>query len=246
MPKDEERIFMFLDLKASTTIAEKIGHRRYFDFMSDFITDATTPILNNHGEIYQYVGDEIVISWRMDKGEFDPHCIQCFFDIKNQIDQLSAKYLAKFDVVPEFKAGLHYGNVTVGEVGVIKKELIFSGDAVNTTAHIRTKCNEYGAELLISTNLAEKLNTEAYEIKQLGDIRLKGKQTLVELNSVHLTVSSNPIESLQGRINVGTVASFSNSKEKSFRNIFNKVSSPHESNCMYKIWTTLRSSAAGS
>ncbi|MGR3301112.1 MAG: hypothetical protein ACUZ8I_01275 [Candidatus Scalindua sp.] len=52
---------MFLDLKSSTTIAEEIGHRRYFEFISDFIADVTTPILNNHGEIYQYVGDEIVI-----------------------------------------------------------------------------------------------------------------------------------------------------------------------------------------
>jgi len=60
-PKDEKRIFMFLDLKSSTTIAEEIGHRRYFEFISDFIADVTTPILNNHGEIYQYVGDEIVI-----------------------------------------------------------------------------------------------------------------------------------------------------------------------------------------
>ena len=203
-PRDEERIFMFLDLKASTAIAEEIGHRLYFEFMSDFIADATTPILDNHGEIYQYVGDEIVISWRMDKGQFDPHCIQCFFDIKNQIDQLSAKYQAKFDVVPAFKAGLHYGNVTVGEVGVIKKDLIFSGDAVNTTAHIRTKCNEYDAELLISSVLAEKLNTDEYDVKRIGDIQLKGKQALVELNSVHLTVSSP-------RITSGAVNSFFNS-----------------------------------
>jgi len=184
---------MFLDLKSSTTIAEEIGHRRYFEFISDFITDATTSILNNHGEIYQYVGDEIIISWRMDKGQFDPHCIKCFFDIKSQIEQLSAKYQAKFDVVPEFKAGLHYGNVTVGEVGVVKKDLIFSGDAINTTAHIRTKCSEYNVELLISSDLAGKLSTEEYEMKRIGDIRLKGKQVMVELNSVHLTVSSKEI-----------------------------------------------------
>jgi len=205
MPKDEERIFMFLDLKSSTTIAEEIGHRLYFEFMSDFIADATIPILNNHGEIYQYVGDEIVISWRMDQGHFDPHCIQCFFDIRNQIEQLSPRYLAKFGVIPEFKAGLHYGNVTVGEVGVVKKDLIFFGDALNTTAHIRTKCNEYKAELLISSDLAGKLNTEAYEMKCIGDTRLKGKKALVELNSVHLTA---PFE----RISDCTIDSFSNSK----------------------------------
>ena len=171
-PKDEERIFMFLDLKASTAIAEEIGHRRYFEFISDFITDATTPILNNHGEIYQYVGDQIVISWRMDKGQFDPHCIKCFFDIKNQIKQLSLKYQTKFDVVPAFKAGLHFGNVTVGEVGVIKKDLVFSGDVLNTAASIQSKCNEYHAELLISSDLAGKLTTKGYEMKRIGKIDL--------------------------------------------------------------------------
>ncbi len=204
-PKDEERIFMFLDLKASTAIAEKIGHRRYFEFISDFIADTTTPILNNHGEIYQYVGDQIVISWRMDKGQFDPHCIKCFFDIKNQIEQISVKYQVKFDVVPAFKAGLHSGDVTVGEVGVIKKDLVFSGDVLNTAARIQSKCNEYHAELLISSELAGKLTTKAYEMKRIGKIRLKGKQALVELNSVHLTVSSKGISGC-------TVDSFSNSK----------------------------------
>lgn len=188
-PKDQERIFMFLDLKSSTAIAEELGHRRFFEFISDFIADATIPILNNHGEIYQYVGDEIVISWRIDKGQFDPYCIQCFFDIKNQIEQLSGKYLEKFDVVPVFKAGLHYGNVTVGEVGVAKKDLIFSGDVLNTTSHIQTKCNEYDAELLISSDLAGKLTAEAYELNRIGDVWLKGKQVQVELNSVHLMVS---------------------------------------------------------
>lgn len=189
-PKDEKRIFMFLDLTSSTAIAEEMGHRRYFEFVSDFIADATLPILNNYGEIYQYVGDEIVISWSMDQDRFDPHCIQCFFDIKDTISQLSDEYQAKFDLVPEFKAGLHYGEVTVGEVGLVKKDLIFIGDALNTTAHIRSKCNEYSAELLISSDLASKLTTEAYEMRQIGGTRLKGKQAPVELHSVHLAVPS--------------------------------------------------------
>lgn len=186
IPKEEERIFMFLDLKASTVIAEKIGHRRYFEFMSDFIADTTAPILNNFGEIYQYIGDEIVVSWKADKDQFDPHCINCFFDIKLRISQAADKYLEKYDVVPTFKAGLHYGSVTVGEVGVIRRDLIFSGDTVNTTAHIQSKCNEYNAELLISTNLLEKLTAERFEISPLGEVNLKGKRQSIGLNSVHL------------------------------------------------------------
>ena len=62
-PRIEHRIFIFLDINDSTTIAEKLGHERYFELLKDFFADITEPILINGGEIYQYVGDEIVLSW---------------------------------------------------------------------------------------------------------------------------------------------------------------------------------------
>ena len=184
--REEERIFMFLDLKSSTVIAEEMGHRRYFEFMSEFIADATIPIMKNHGEVYQYVGDEIVICWKTEKGNFDPHCIKCFFDIKERIQHDSAKYIKRYGKVPTFKAGMHFGEVMVGEVGVIKRDLIMSGDAVNTTAHIQSKCNDYDAELLMSTVLVDKLSTTIYQVNPLGAVWLKGKRSPIELNSVHI------------------------------------------------------------
>jgi len=54
--KEEERIFMFLDMRSSTTIAEKIGNEKYFNLLNDMFSDITTTIINNNGEIYQYVG----------------------------------------------------------------------------------------------------------------------------------------------------------------------------------------------
>jgi adenylate cyclase len=35
-PVEEERIFMFLDMKSSTTIAEKLGHLNYFGFLREY------------------------------------------------------------------------------------------------------------------------------------------------------------------------------------------------------------------
>ena len=68
-PRREERIFMFLDLRSSTTIAERLGEEKYFSFIKDVFKDATPSILDSRGEIYQYVGDEIVISWKMENGQ---------------------------------------------------------------------------------------------------------------------------------------------------------------------------------
>ena len=61
-PREEQRIFMFMDMKSSTSIAEQIGNKQSFNLLNDLFNDITDAILASDGEIYQYVGDEVVIS----------------------------------------------------------------------------------------------------------------------------------------------------------------------------------------
>ena len=63
-PQEEERVFMFMDLKSSTTTAEKLGHLQYSAFIRDCFSDINEVLLSFHAEVYQYVGDEIVVTWR--------------------------------------------------------------------------------------------------------------------------------------------------------------------------------------
>ncbi len=44
-PIQEERIFMFLDMRSSTTIAEKLGHVRYYKLLNDYYADITKCII---------------------------------------------------------------------------------------------------------------------------------------------------------------------------------------------------------
>ena len=186
-PKREERIFMFLDLRSSTSIAERLGEERYFQFIKDVFRHATPGILLTKGEIYQYVGDEIVVSWRMDKGVENDNCLQCFFNIQENLLRLQPYYQQHYDgIVPEFKAGLHYGYVMAGEIGVVKKEITFSGDVLNTTSRIQSKCNELGVNILLSKYLLDKLKplTNISQPKMIGELLLRGKQQKVMLYTV--------------------------------------------------------------
>ena len=78
-PRREERIFMFLDMRSSTAIAEQLGEEKYFNLVRELFSDATAPIVYSKGEIYQYIGDEIVISWKMNNGLEQANCLNCFF-----------------------------------------------------------------------------------------------------------------------------------------------------------------------
>lgn len=184
-PVEEERVFMFLDMKSSTTIAENIGHIRYFEMLKEYYSDLSEPIVNYSGEIYQYVGDEIVVSWNLKNGLQNNSCIQCFFDMKAAIKKQTGKYNEQFGLLPEFKAGFHLGKVTTGEIGVIKKEIIFTGDVLNTTARIQALCNTYKVDNLISCNLIKKLDLNAqFQIKSLGENELRGRDEKVELFTI--------------------------------------------------------------
>ena len=185
-PKKEERIFMFLDLRSSTSIAEKLGEERYFNFIKEVFQDVTPSILHSKGEIYQYIGDEIVISWKTYKGTENANCIQCFFNIQSSLNKKLDSYNEKYGVVPEFKAGLHYGFVMAGEIGVVKREIAFSGDVLNTTARIQSKCNALGVNILLSKFLLDKLNLrpDTFTPKLMGDIVLRGKEQSLSLYTV--------------------------------------------------------------
>lgn len=182
-PKREERVFMFMDLKSSTTIAERLGEERYFNFLNDTFSIATPGILNTKGEIYQYVGDEIVISWLTKNGINRANCINCYYKMTALLKDKSDYFNEKYDAQPQFKAGLHFGYVITGEMGIVKKEIVYSGDVLNTASRIQSLCNEMNTDILISNNLMKQIDLKFLDkkFKSVGNITLRGKQQKIEL-----------------------------------------------------------------
>jgi FixJ family two-component response regulator len=177
-----ERIFMFLDITSSTSIAEKLGHIKYFELLNDFFMDIAAPIEDHHGEIYQYIGDEVVISWPLRDGIRDFNVLHCFFDIVDTISALSGNYLERYDLVPAFKAGMHYGKVSTGTIGTLKKEIIYTGDVLNTTSRIEGQCNQYKVNNLLSKDLIEAFpDGNHFVFNKIGEISLRGKASYVTL-----------------------------------------------------------------
>lgn len=184
-PKRENKIFMFLDMNSSTTIAEQLGDERYHELLKDFFADITTPIIENKGNIYQYVGDEVVLAWTYKDGKENIQCIKCFFEMKQRINLQKEKYLSRYGLVPTFKAGIHCGRVIAGEVGIMKRDITYSGDVLNTTSRILSMCNEFKEEIIASTEvLAEIRSLKNYITRPLGAIKLKGKRKEVMLNGL--------------------------------------------------------------
>jgi adenylate cyclase len=177
-----------MDLKSSTTFAETLGHIRYSQFIQDCFFDITDVITKYAGKIYQYVGDEVVLSWSIKEGTKNGHCIKTFFEYDNLIKSKANYYKNKYGIIPEFKAGLHLGKVTVAEVGEIKKELAYHGDVLNTAARIQDKCNDFQKRILISESIKKRLESQnLFDFSDIGNVSLRGKTKSLNLYEVKPT-----------------------------------------------------------
>lgn len=184
-PIVEDRIFMFLDINSSTTIAEKLGHEKYYALLNDFFHEISEPVRTTNAEIYQYVGDEVVFTWKTKEGVHKANCLNIFFQIRQKVFDNRSYYQDKYGVIPNFKAGVHYGEVISAQIGDIKREIVYNGDVLNTSARIQEQCNVFERELLISGILLKQLNiSNEYQTEKIDTLQLRGKERAIELYSL--------------------------------------------------------------
>ncbi|QNL48195.1 adenylate/guanylate cyclase domain-containing protein [Olivibacter sp. SDN3] len=188
-PVEEMRVFMFMDLKSSTTIAEILGHIRYSSFIRDSLYDINQVLPAYNAEVYQYVGDEVVVSWRIDRDMQYDRCALFFFACRSQFLKRLDYYKENYGFFPEFKAGLHMGVVTAVEIGDIKRDIAYHGDTINTTARIQSVCNHFDKDFLASSQMVRQVGLEDhFKTQPLGMIKLKGKSSEIGITSIEGTL----------------------------------------------------------
>jgi adenylate cyclase len=189
-PRLEQRVFLFIDIEGSTGLAERLGALAFHRLVNRFVVDITDPIVGAYGEIHRYVGDELIATWKLADGIADARCVRACFDALDRLAALGPVYLRDFGTPLQCRAGLHCGPVVAGEMGSVRKEIVFLGDTVNTAARIQEFCRHTGDRVLASATLVNLLVLPSGITKRpLGDLRLRGKESDVVLYALEKTPS---------------------------------------------------------
>ncbi|UZR98522.1 adenylate/guanylate cyclase domain-containing protein [Chondrinema litorale] len=174
-PREEERVFMFLDLEDSTPIAEKIGHLDYSKFIQDCFWDLSDVVLKYEGEIYQFVGDEAVITWKVNSEIDYLKCIDLYYNFSEILNNRGKYYTLNYGHLPKFRCAIHNGKVSTALVGNYKREIAYHGDVLNLCARIQAECKDNKANVLVSEYFAKHLkSSDRYTFSQLVFSNLKG------------------------------------------------------------------------
>ena len=189
-PRVETRVFLFIDMEGSTGFAERLGPLAFHRLLNRFVVDLTEPIVAAGGEIHSYVGDELIATWKLEEGVADAHCVAACFAAMGRLARRAPEYVGEFGAAANFRAGLHCGPVVTGEMGSVKKEIVFLGDTVNTAARIQEMCRETGDRVLASADLIDRLELPPGIAKRsLGGLRLRGKENDVALYALTRTTA---------------------------------------------------------
>lgn len=181
-PREEVRIFLLIDLRGSSQIAEQLGNLRYHAFLRRFIADVTASVVRYRGEVHRYVGDEVILTWTAEEGLRDARCLRTAFAISDTLETARPEYEADFGVVPSFWAGLHLGPIVAGEIGTVKHEIAFLGDTLNAAARIEQATRELQRQFLASAEVISTLDLpNDIESTSVGRIELRGIEDPMEL-----------------------------------------------------------------
>ena len=184
-PRPEERFFLFVDIVGSTTLAERLGPGGVHQFLNRVFTLASDPIDDQRGEIYQYVGDEMVITWTEAAGRREGRPIQCFAGIETALDAAAGDFVRDFGFAPRVRGALHGGPVIVGEVGGRKRDIVFHGDVMNTTSRLEQVARDLDRQLVVSADALRRLaDADQYALEDLGAHRLRGRSSPVQIYAV--------------------------------------------------------------
>ncbi len=184
-PLKEERIFMFLDVSRSTALAERLGGSAAYSLIARFFFDVAQETMRHGGETHEYIGDEVVVTWPLERPHENVRCLECYFSICDRLALRAPLYQRDFGLVPAFRVGLHGGPIVAGECGDDKREIGYFGDTINTTARIQEACKELGRPLLMSGELLRRMELEpAYSAVSLGNVKLRGREREIELFTI--------------------------------------------------------------
>jgi len=175
-PVEENRFVLFVDIAGSTGLAERLGGVHIHRLLDRTFRLLTLAVSDYHGEVLNYVGDEVIVTWREQSGTIDCRPLRCFVAMREELLQAAAQLDREFGVVPRIRGSLHFGPVIVGEIGDVKRAIVFNGDVMNTTARLEELSRGVDGGFLASRAAMERFrSTPPFAVRNLGRLPIRGR-----------------------------------------------------------------------
>jgi adenylate cyclase len=175
-PVEESRFVLFVDIAGSTGLAERLGGVGIHRFLDHTFRLLTVSVVDYRGEVLNYVGDEVIVTWPERGGAIDCRPLRCFVAMREELSRASGQFEREFGAAPRIRGSLHFGPVIVGEIGDVKRAIVFNGDVMNTAARLEELSRNVEGGFLVSRAAMERFNSAPpFAVRDLGRLPIRGR-----------------------------------------------------------------------
>jgi adenylate cyclase len=175
-PVEENRFVLFVDIAGSTGLAERLGGVGIHRFLDRTFRLLTLSVVDYRGEVFDYVGDEIIVTWPERGGAVDCRPLRCFVAMRDELSRAASQFEREFGAAPRIRGSLHFGPVIVGEIGDVKRAIVFNGDVMNTAARLEELSRNVDGGFLASRAAMERFSsTPPFAVHDLGRLPIRGR-----------------------------------------------------------------------
>jgi adenylate cyclase len=175
-PVEENRFVLFVDIAGSTGLAERMGGIGIHRLLDHTFRLLSLSVVDYRGEVLNYVGDEVIVTWPESSGAVDWRPLRCFMAMREELARASGQLEREFGVVPRIRGSLHFGPVIVGEIGDIKRAIVFNGDVMNTAARLEELSRNVDGGFLASRAAMERFGSAPpFTVRDLGRLPIRGR-----------------------------------------------------------------------
>jgi adenylate cyclase len=175
-PVEESRFVLFVDIAGSTGLAERLGGIAIHRLLDRTFRLLTLSVVDYRGEVLNYVGDEVIVTWPERRGAVACRPLRCFVAMREELSRAAGQFEREFGAVPRIRGSLHFGPVIVGEIGDVKRAIVFNGDVMNTAARLEELSRTVDGGFLASRAAMEHFSSvPPFAVRDLGRLAIRGR-----------------------------------------------------------------------
>ncbi|WP_426438014.1 adenylate/guanylate cyclase domain-containing protein [Bradyrhizobium genosp. P] len=181
-PVEENRFVLFVDIAGSTGLAERLGGIGIHRFLDRIFRLLTESVVDYRGEVLNYIGDEVIVTWPEQSGAVDCRPLKCFVAMRRALQKAAPQFEREFGAAPQIRGSLHFGPVIVGEIGDVKPAIVFNGDVMNTAARLEELSRKVDGGFLASrAAMARFAAAPPFPVHELGTLPIRGRADGIEV-----------------------------------------------------------------
>jgi class 3 adenylate cyclase len=178
-PEAKELAFLFTDIRGFTTLCEGMAPAKVVELLNHYLALQTRIIHENHGDVDNYVGDEIFARFEGTRKELN--ACKAGLEIRRAMTEEAQKASQTAGTVIDVGIGINTGEVTFGSVGAEdRKAFTAIGDNVNLAARLEGANKEYHTASLITEAVYERVQGE-FLCREIDTTAVKGKSEGVRI-----------------------------------------------------------------